>query len=262
MSNTFSFRRLKMLVAKQFFENTRLYIFSILALLGLQALFFGLWFMSSGPNYGAHSIYLMSLFGLFISGAIFASMAFNMLGSKDKGIYWLGIPATHLEKLVCTIFYTTIVFSVVYWLTFIAVKEVTLLFLNGFIKDHPGTSFEEIKNPDEFWTVFRYFVYAFYAVQALYLLGSVYFSRYSFVITTVVGAAFVFSTLYFLNVVEDAVLDGGAWDIVSFSKYDYNGIKKYTLSPFITDVLTYSLKFIWVPVFWVTTWFRLKEKQM
>src|SRR5687767_9731555 len=107
MSSTFSFSRLGKLIAKQFFENSRFYLFCVLAMFGLQAIVFVLWVGASGPIYYEQVTYIIFIFGLFISGTVFAGMSFNMLGSKDKGIYWLSIPATHLEKLVCTILYST-----------------------------------------------------------------------------------------------------------------------------------------------------------
>jgi hypothetical protein len=111
MSSTFSISRLGKLIVKQLFENSRLYIFSVLALFGLLSLVFAFWISATGPHFYEVGAYIIFLFGLFITGSVFASMSFNMLGSKDKGIYWLGIPATHLEKLICTIFYSTIVSS-------------------------------------------------------------------------------------------------------------------------------------------------------
>ena len=108
MSPTFSFSRLGKLIAKQFYENSRLYLISTLALLGLLSLAFTFWITVAGPNYQEEQTYFNFLFGLFLAGANFASMSFNMLGRKDKGIYWLGIPATHLEKLVCTILFSVV----------------------------------------------------------------------------------------------------------------------------------------------------------
>ncbi len=104
MSSTLSLTRLGKLITKQLFENSRLYIFSILALFGLLSLVFAFWFVAAGPNYHEEQTYIIFIFGLFIAGTVFAGMSFNMLGSKDKGIYWLSVPATHLEKLICTIF--------------------------------------------------------------------------------------------------------------------------------------------------------------
>ena len=264
MSSTFSLSRLGKLITKQFFENSRLYLFSVLALFGLLALVFTFWISAAGPNYHEEQTYMIFVFGLFISGSIFASMSFNMLGSKDKGIYWLSIPATHLEKLICTIFYTTLVFTLAYCMCFFVVKSIALYFLTAFIEKHPGNSYSEIQDYEQgFAAGIKYFLYLYFAVQSLYLLGSVYFSRYSFVITTVVGSAIIFAVVYYIIQIQQSMQ--GNWSLVTLRKYDAamkDSYMLYSISPTIRDILKYTFQLAWAPVFWVVTWFRLREKEL
>ena len=266
MSATFSFSRLGKLITKQFFENSRLYLFSVLALLGLMALVFTFWILTGGPNYQEEGTYFIFLFGLFLAGTIFASMSFNMLGSKDKGIYWLGVPATHLEKLVCTIIYSTVLFFIVYCLCFYIVKLIALAFLSGYMQNHPGTSYREMAGFDQgFGSILKYFIYGYFAVQSLYLLGSVYFSKYSFIITTTVGAFIIFVFVYYLTRIDDIMFDEANWELLSVKKADVtitNSYFLYSVSPAIKDIIVYAVQFIWAPVFWIVTWFRLKEKEI
>ncbi len=98
MTSSFSFSRLGKLITKQFYENSRLYTFAVLAIVSLLGLIFAFWIVATGPNYNEENTWFIFLIGLFVTGSIFASMSFSMLGSKDKGIYWLGVPATHLGK--------------------------------------------------------------------------------------------------------------------------------------------------------------------
>ncbi|MEO6000310.1 MAG: hypothetical protein ABIN89_25970 [Chitinophagaceae bacterium] len=264
MSSTFSLSRLGKLITKQLFENARLYMFTVLAMLGLLALAFSFWIIVAGPNYHEEGTYILFILGLFISGCVFASMSFNMLGDKDKGIYWLSVPATHLEKLICTIFYTIILFTLVYCLCFYMVKLIGVSFLEGFIKKHPGTFYIEIKDfKSGFASVIKYFLFAYFAVQSLYLLGSVYFSRYSFVVTTVVGAAVIFAFAYYIKIIGDGM--DGNWRLISLRKFDEtmkSGYSLYSISPTVTNILKYAVQYVWAPLFWIVTWFRLKEKQI
>ena len=39
-------------------------------------------------------------------------------------------------------------------------------------------------------------------------------------------------------------------------------MKIYRLAPWIEDAVIVFAKFIWAPVFWVATYFRLKEKEI
>ena len=265
MSSTFSFSRLGKLITKQFYENARFYGFATLAIFALLALVFTFWVTATSPNHHEEGTYIILIFGLFISGSIFASMSFNMLGSKDKGIYWLSVPATHLEKLVCTIFYTTIVFTLVYCLCFYLVKAIGVSILKEYMRTHPGHRYIEVTDfTHGFAGVIKYFIYAYFAVQALYLLGSVYFSRYSFIITTVVGAFLIFVFAYYMVRIQDSMLKGFDWELISARKFQSvnGGYLLYSISPTISNILTYVFQFAWAPLFWVVTWFRLKEKEI
>ena len=261
MSPTFSFSRLGKLIAKQFYENSRLYLISTLALLGLLSIAFTFWITVAGPNYQEEETYFIFLFGLFLAGAIFASMSFNMLGRKDKGIYWLGIPATHLEKLVCTILFSVVLFFIVYCLCFYLVKSIALTYLDSRV----GAIYTEMNGSnDGFGSVFKYFLYADFAVQSLYLLGSVYFSRYSFIVTTVVGALVMFLFVYYITQI-DRFMEPDSWELFTVKRADANvqdSYFLYSVSPTVVDIIKYAVQFLWVPVFWVATWYRLKEKEI
>lgn len=266
MSSTFSFSRLGKLITKQLFENSRLYIFSVLALFALLAIIFTFWISASGPNFREEETYIIFLFGLFIAGSVFASISFNMLGSKDKGIYWLGVPATHLEKLICTIFYTTIVFTIAYCLCFYIVKMLAIAFLSEYMKKLPGSTYTELTDfKHGFGSVIKFFIYGYFAVQSLYLLGSVYFSRYSFIITTVASAFIIFVFVYYLSRIHDNMLGPVGWDLISAKKWDAgvkDGYFLYSISPTVANIFKYLVQFAWAPLFWIVTWFRLKEKEI
>ena len=266
MTTTFSFARLLQLVRKQWIENARLYLFSILALLGMLGLIMIFWIISGGQHYSEDLLYIIFIFGLFIAGAVFASMSFSMLGNKEKGTYWLAFPASHLEKLLCTIFYNVVVFTVIYCACFFLIKSAAVGYVNALVAEKPGVySFRRsVWDKPSFLGILPYFIYGFFAVQAFYLLGSVYFSRYSFVITTIVGSALIFAFAYYSVELIQSSLNGYSWNGDHLRKYDggYDTYQRYELSPWITGVLGFTVKFIWAPVFWVVAWFRLKEKQI
>lgn len=269
MTATFSFSRLLKLIRKQWYENTRLYFFSALALLALLGLVFLFWITTSGRNYNEEGTYIIFIFGAYIAGAVFSSMSFNMLGDKAKGSYWLGFPASHLEKLLSVIFYNVIFFTVVYCACFFLIKSVALTYVDYLIAAKPGHySFRPMEWDDRgFGRDFAYFIYAFFALQSFYLLGSVYFSRYSFVITTVIGAALLFAfALYMAYLHKTYLPDGYSWNGSYVMQYSQDAgtseFKRFELSPFTKDFLSYSVKFIWAPLFWLVAWFRLKEKEI
>lgn len=267
MTTTFNFSRLLQLVRKQWIENSRLYFFSVLALLGMLGLIMIFWIISSGTHYSEDSLYIIFLFGLFIAGSIFASMSFSMLGNKEKGTYWLAFPASHLEKLLCMIFYNVIVFTVVYCICFFLVKSAAVAYVNSLVAEKPGVySFRRSTwgSDRSFLSIVPYFIYGFFAVQAFYLMGSVYFSRYSFIITTIIGSALIFVFAYYTMELVQNSLEGYSWNGDHLRKYDesFNTYQRYGLPSWMSGVLEFIVKFIWAPVFWIVAWFRLKEKQI
>jgi hypothetical protein len=267
MQNSFSFSRLGKLINKQFHENSRLYLYSILAIIGLMSLIFTFWIgVAGGPYYNEMATYIIYLVGLFITGTIFASMTFNMLGSRDKGMYWLAVPATHLEKLVCQVLFTTVLFTIVYTVCFLLVKTIAISFLKEYVSSHPGTTYVAMEGFDEEFTkMIKYFMYAFFSFQTLYLLGSVYFRRYAFIITSAVTALIFFAFGFYISTLQDNLLDGAAWNMVTAIKWQEDikdGYWLYSVSPGIQEALLYVIKFAWVPLFWTVTWFRLKEKEL
>jgi hypothetical protein len=268
MTTTFSFPRLLQLIRKQWFENSRLYLFSTLALLGILGLVIIFWLLTAGANYSEDILYIIFIFGLFIAGAIFASTAFSMLGNKEKGTYWLAFPASHLEKLICMIFYNVVVFTIVYCACFFLLKSIAVTYVDSMVAANPQNySFRRSIWDSErsFLGILPYFLYCFFAVQAFYMMGSVYFPRYSFLITTIVGSALIFVfTYYSVEILKDSFHGGYSWNGDHLRKYgaDYTTYQRYELSPVFTSLLSFAVKFIWAPVFWVVAWFRLKEKQI
>lgn len=265
MSPTFSFSRLGKLIAKQFFENAKLYLFSFIALFAMLSLVFAFWALATFPRWHEQSTYVIFLFGIFISGTIFASMTFGMLGNKAKGIYWLSIPATHSEKLLCGIFYSLIFFIVAYCTCFLLVKTTAVAIIQQYVKSHPKTTYTEMTESIFKSAAFKYFSYAFIAVQSLYVLGSVYFSRFSFILTTIVAAFFTFLFVYYFVSLSRSMFDSGAWNLLTLRRFDddiKNGFYLYSLPPVLGNTLKYAVQFIWAPVFWVAAWFRLREKEI
>src|SRR5215216_3364287 len=100
MNNTLDISRLMRLMRKHWIENFSFYGMAALALFGLLAVVFTIWLAGSSLNYAEGGLYLIYFSGLFIAGCILASASFSMLGDKAKGGFWLGLPASHLEKFI------------------------------------------------------------------------------------------------------------------------------------------------------------------
>lgn len=269
MTTTFSFPRLVQLIRKHWVENSRLYFFSTLALLGLLGLVFTFWSTTGGSHYREESAYMIFIGGIYIAGSVFASMSFNMLGDKPRATYWLSFPASHLEKLITVIFYSTIVFTLIFCACFFVVKTTADFYITDLVSRFPSAySYKRVDFGGGFGDMFAISMYLFFAVQAFYLLGSVYFSRYSFVITTIIGAVLIFLFTYYISKLYPASFGNDyAWQGTRLIAHENNNpavtsFKSYELPAVLNKMLEFAVKYIWVPVFWVVAWFRLKEKQV
>lgn len=268
MTANFSLKRTFQLISKQWGENRRMYLMSVLALLGLLGIVFGFWAANGGSRYNEEAAYLIGLFGLFITGGIFASTAFNMLGSRDKGIYWISFPASHFEKFLVTWFFNFLVFSAVYLLCFLLLKTLTESYIQVLIDRDPSRySYKRLNwnSKDGINTALPYFVSAFFAVQAAFLLGSVAFKRFSFIITIVLIAAFLFLFIYYVSKIAKNGFPDHSFGLFSLTEHPGRGkdtYKEYQISPVLKESILFFLKFLIAPFLWLITWVKLKEKQI
>jgi hypothetical protein len=268
MTANFSFSRLLQLIRKQWIENSRIYLLSTLALIGILGLVITFWIVSSNNDFNEQTLYIIFIFGIYITGAVFASTSFGMLSEKEKGAYWLGFPASHLEKMLTVLFFNVVVFTVVYAICFFVLKTIAISYVHNLVAQKPQFyKFYLVnwKSENGFASGFPYFIYAFFAVQAFYILGSVYFSRFSFLLTTVIGAALIFLFMWFaISLLKHNLPPFYTWDgfNVRYMNWSNTKDKIYQLPSLAANTLPFLLKFIWAPVFWLITWFRLKEKEI
>ena len=271
MTANFNFFRLLKLIRKQWIENARIYFLSTLALIGILALIFIFWLVTGGHHYDEENLYVIFIIGLYIAGAVFASTSFSMLAEKRQGVYWLGFPASHLEKLLTVLFFNLVVFTIVYSLCFFLIKTIAVTYLHSLIAENPlkySYRLVDLKSENGLMSVFPNFLYGFFAVQSFYLLGSIYFSRFSFIITTVIGVAMFLLFMWFtISLITNSLPDGfnfGGSYVSKFGKESGTdgGSYRYPLPVLLLGTLSFLAKFVWAPVFWLITWFRLKEKEI
>lgn len=266
MSNSFSFSRLLLLIKKQWIENARFYLYATLALIGMMGIIFLLWMKFGGTQYREGVLIQFFFIGIFIAGTVFASTGFSMLGNKPKGTYWLTFPASHLEKLICVIFYNFIVFTAVYVAIFFSLEKAAVAYVQNLVSANPFLYRLEPVNwtgDAGNWQMVRILTLIFLAVQALYLLGSVYFKRNSFILTTLIGAILVFLFVLFIQ----RLLKNGSISffdksihLVEYMKLGQS--RQYALNATVSQTIFFLVKYMWAPFLWIVTWYRLKEKEI
>lgn len=258
--NSFSFSRLGLLIKKQWFDNARLYMLSLLALTGILVIVFVLWVTFNGSKrFDEQDTLVFYGIFLFVIGLIFASTTFNALSENARGTYWLTVPATNLEKLSSGLFYAVIAFPLVYTMIFLLLRQVVFFS----IKLNPDHSINYQNNIGAF---IKYLTIIFVPLQILFVLGSVYFKRYAFIKTVLVLLIVVFVYSFLFQVITRELFDRGNGthmrNLTSVAIYEADETRILRLHPSVNQFVDLLLQYIWAPVLLVATYFRLKEKEL
>ncbi|KIC90709.1 hypothetical protein OI18_22685 [Flavihumibacter solisilvae] len=257
-----------LLVSKQAREMGKFYVLAALAMLGMIILSFIFFFiLLDGPHYREQTIYNIYATGLLVGGALFGSIAFTQLAEKEKGMYWLSFPASHAEKMATTILYTSIGFLLVYTASFMLIKWIAVGFVKTYLVGNSGRTYQEaIWHPQQTSLVFQVMFAAYFGIQALFVLGSVYFGKYSFIKTIIASVVFAGVFIYVMYKSYSVFLpEEYSWSVIEMKRFfgpDNIKYEYYSVSKGLRESLIFLVKWAWAPIFWFITWTRLKEKQI
>lgn len=257
----FSLNRLGLLIRRQWAERSRLYILMMGAIAGLLAVAFFIFGLANQDRIWMESSYIFLFVGLFLGGAITAAMTFSDLSQRTTGIYYLGVPATHGEKLVCGVLFSQVFFNAAYLVIFFILRAAAF----AIYRLIPHMVLEHTPDLRGIHEVIGYVITIYVAVQTLFLLGSVYFERFAFVKTIVstvlVMVGLVLFVVYVIHPITGNLHPAG--DVGVFRVFNEDGSQyTYTLPLGFSRVVWFLCKYIWAPVFWVAAYFRLKEKEL
>ncbi len=279
MQPTFSFDRFTLLLKKHWAENKKRYILSALAFIGLLVIWFLFVMLTDDFHPMAEGLQEVTfIFSLFIIGSFYASQIFRELGSRARGINYLMVPASAMEKLLCSLLYGIILFFVVFTVAFYLADGLMVLIANAM---HPSynkltpeggqlkaslVNMFPFSGPGQKASSNAYILLLFLVIQSFFILGSVYFEKYSFIKTAIsmfVTMLVFFVLLYVLN--EGLMPDGSFHE--NLSSYRVFGPESTDeklvqlpgwVGPALRGLFMYGL----APFFWVVTYFRLREKQV
>jgi len=113
--------------------------------------------------------------------------------------------------------------------------------------------------------VLIYLMLIFLAVQAAFLLGSVYFPKYSFIKTAIsLLVIFLIGVFYVHNVLGSMMPKGHFYEgLGAYKVFQKNGQEKIVALPSsVGRILGFLLMYSFAPIFWVVTYLRLKEKEV
>ena len=256
-----------MVFAKYWFENKKALWLLFAAIGAFLTIWMTLYYSFDSPNlFRPHFQVGYYFVGLFISGLLSASFLFSDLRNKPRAISHMMIPASQLEKVLCLMFFGVVVFWVGYSVVFTCINWI---FVN--LSNARGRRSEEVINV---LTINRYhnpfldtssssLYYIYFAVHAMFALGSVNFARYAFFKTLIIFLIF-WLIFFFLPVFIHQFLPPGVWlsSLISYEVFDHreNFVLKlpawFGVSTYIFFCFTISV------VLWIATYFRFTERQI
>jgi hypothetical protein len=274
MNPTFDLSRWGLLVRQHWIENKKRYLLSMAALAGV--LFMWFFYMCLVDEVNPMDAMIQRgtyLFLISISGCFYASQFFRELGSRSKAINYLLLPASSLEKLLVSILYSIVLFFIVFTAIFYLVDVIVIALVNAIHPVYTEPNVNGVIQKASVINVFgwfgvangvSFFLSAYFAIQTAFLLGSVYFEKYSFV-KTVISLFVVFLVIYLVIwfFVDTILPDGGYHrDIGSFRIQNNGNDHLVELPNVVREVLVGLFKYGFPFFFWVVTYFRLKEKEV
>lgn len=273
MNQFFSFPRFSLLVAKHWADNKKRYLLSVLAFIGLLVgwYIFTMLVDSRFPM-GKGLQMITYFFALFTVGSFYASQYFRELGSRSKGINFLLVPASAFEKVLCSLLYTVILFFIVFTLSFYLVNILGVWIAQNYVSDIPYPADQRgILNVFDAASLHvspkttLNILWIYFTIQSVFLLGSVYFEKYSFLKTVIAGFVLFFILFCVVYFLYDMMPEGDYTNGI-LTSYVVKGSGKDSymvqLPDWFGQLVYYIFMYGTAPFLYLVTYFRLKEKQV
>lgn len=273
MNQFFNFNRFSLLVAKHWADNKKRYSLSVIAFIGLLITWFVFIILTdSGMGMSKVLQQITFLFALFTTGTFYASQFFRDLGSRPRGINFLLVPASAFEKILCSLLYTVVLFFIVFTAAFYFADIIMVTIYESFAKtpdpmEQRGVLniFDATNFPFEKESTINILI-IFLSVQSAFLLGSVYFQKYSFIKTIISGFVVFFVFFCFLFFIYEYLMPAGEYEDGFLTSYRVEvkgeSDRLVEIPHWLGQFLNYIVMYGTAPFLWIVTYYRLKEKQV
>ncbi len=258
MNNIFNINRFCRVFIKHTAEHFKSYLMSLTVLIGVMLLggcFITYMIFDSFMPIAMQSVLFMSI--LLLAGTIFTSTIFADMGDNKKATASLTLPASHFEKYLVAWLYSVVIFLVVFIGSFYLIL---LLMVN--LKHFPGQTpqlFNVFHNQNGA-PVFLLFA----LLQSIAFYGAIRFKKLQFIKT----AFAFFIGIAILVLINQAILSisirKSALPTMPFGMLRFmenSQEKAISLGIHQGDYATWLI-IVLIIIFWVATYFRLKEKQV
>lgn len=194
----FSFKRFSCLFKVQLATNRKLYLLGIAALAGT-LLAFMLFFMFLNKGLGYDTQVAIFFIGLVLSSCIFTTTLFGQFAEKSQRIQAVMLPVSPMERMAVAILLSVVVFPLVYLLVCLGCLRL-INYLDIYWMGNTEPLFQLNDG-----NAHVYFI-IYYYLQAVVLLGAIWFRRYTFVRTAVMISLVVVGTQSFNDFIAQSIL--------------------------------------------------------
>lgn len=282
MNQVFDFKRWLLLVGKHWGENRKRYLLSLVALAAIMIIWYIFAMMVEQRNPFFEEMQISTYYiGMAIMGCLFGSMIFNEATSGPRAMHFMSVPASLLEKLLCALLYGVVLFFLCYTAIFYLVEYSMIKIGNNILEQYwkerdPSYHFVAAKvvnvftgppnMPPDMPNIFFYFLLMYLNGQSAFILGSIYFSGYSFIKTAIALLVVILAVIFYMANILDGFMPQGHFGN-SFFAYVVSGPDgTYERGARLPEWMAFAIKYLFMygflPLLWSAAYFRLKEKEV
>ena len=273
MNLVFNFQRFRRYFSKEFFEK-RLLLFGIIVFVSIVINFIYSTLDGNSHSEGPQEISLFLC--LIITPAIFINLVLNQFPTKTKSLNTLTLPVSFFERWL---FVVLIVFFIYFPLVLIILKTIDLFYITH-LREVGLTKYKLTKMEiDEYLKVidfsfinskifFGHFVKFSLSVSAISLLGTLYFRKYSIVLTLLMIIVCLAFMTFFRQYLFESIIEKGAYSrIVDISSVDIRSEVPYqfyhvsAVKP-IANFSNIFMSIVLPIILWVAALLGFKEKEI
>jgi hypothetical protein len=245
----FNLSRIKYLMQLDFaLHKTKImYAFILLLIILLGGLTFA--HFSLTHKAGVVSIWIVSFVStLLLGGSIFTVLLNKDLRNHSSAIQALGLPASHLEKLIVRLLYSLPIYTIALWLIFYAVITVYTLFFRSDFDAEELSILHMLKSRMMF-----YFILIYAILHNIFFMASLFFKKFPFPKTVIIANIAFFSFCFIVALIKYLSVSGQR--IVDIFPETI-----WQIMVLIGDKVPWFL--LLVPIGWIISYFLLKKKQV
>ena len=268
MNNTFEIQRFLFLIRRQWISNKKEYLLIVGSIVSILLFYYGIqiysildFFENSKPY--VEYINFSSRIGLFcIVGILYitltSSLYFRKFGKHGTAIPELMLPASQLEKFLTSFFYTIVIGFSVYFIIFYLIDfGFIAIFKNHLIEEFPELDSARLDEKMEYFFPYinnesiKYMIFIPFLLNAIFLLGSLYFTKNQYIKTLVSIAVYIFIAIIIIGFISKILFSGSI-------QLERNSL----ISNFEMPKLLCFGGWVLCFALWIITFIRLKEKEV